>query len=492
MVWRLVLISWALAAVSIALYYSPLGPDEPPPEVALAPEVEEEVEPPAPAPEPPKPPPPPEPGALFVVVQEGQIARLDARGWATFPETRPLLRLQRDREGAVWTATLDADFLRLDDTGLHSVVRFAPDGAPQLCEAFMPLAPRELWASCGPEVHRYHDGPWTIDKSPHSSAEFGSRSIGALGLSLDGADRLWMARPDRLEVRRTLGGWFDARVPQDDEVLGLAPGPAGSMYVLTRKYLLRYGDDRNRPTRVKLATEGDYSLERFAVSDRGNVVVLARERLDDAYTQELAGGSGRAGEVWVALTRTTDGASGRLTDAADVGLGEPEAVAIDDRGRVWWAGASGLAVLGDDETRRWWRGAVPELLHGRQYRQGMLRDVLVTAGGPELPVVDEATPNLVRGRIVERGISRAGVAVELCREPRARYRRSPCQDQRLHFSALSDDRGTYSFAGVPPGAYRVVMRDGDRWADANIFVSIPEVGRRTVGLATIDLRRLPP
>jgi hypothetical protein len=497
MVWRLVLISWALAAVSIALYYSPLGPDEPPPpEPEFEPVVE--VEPPAPAkPPPPKPPPPPpEPGALIVIVSGGHVARLDAAGWATFPEPRHLLGLQRDPDGAAWAATFHADFVRLDDTGLHPVVSFAPVGEPQLCEAFMPLAPRELWAVCGADVHRYHDGPWTVDKSPREAGPAEPFALGpaaAVALSLDGAGRLWLARSNRLEVRRSLGGWFDAKVPEDDELLALAPGPAGSMYALTRRYLLRYTDELRRPTQIKLATEGEYRHEKFAVSDRGNIVVLSRERLDTAYTQELAGdGATDSSEDWVALTRTTDGASGRFSGARDVGFGDPEAIAIDDRGRVWWAGAAGLAVLGDGEVRRWWRGAVPELLHGREFLQGALTGVLVTAGGPELPVVDESTRNLVRGRIVERGLAKAGVRIELCPKPRARYRRSPCQDQRLHFPAISDDRGTYSFVGVPPGAYRVVVRDGDRWANANIYLDIPEVDGKMRGIPTIDLRRLPP
>lgn len=485
MVRRLVLISWALAAASIALFYG-LGPEAPPPPPVIV------ASPPAPPPPAPPPPAPPRPaaGPLFVTVGSGHLARLDERGWATFPESRFTTDLQRGPDDAVWTMTLDDEFLRLESAGLRAVTRLSPDLAAQFCLRFAPVTARALWVACRSGVYHWRDDAWTEDRAPHAAS--GIAPDLPVGLAFDAGGRLWLATRTRLEVRREFGGWLDVAVPDGDELVALAQGPETSMYVLTGRYLLRYSSELRPPTQVRLATEGEHRHEKLAVSDRGNVVVLTRERQDLAFTAAMSGfDTSDTNSDWVALTRTTDGAAGRFSEARDVGLGMPSGLAIDDRGRVWWGGAAGLAVLGDGPPRRWWRGAVPELRLDRGDAVGSLSDIVVGAGGPELPPVAEATSTRVRGRVVARGEPRKGVAVEVCRTPRFRYRRSPCQDQRLHFSAVTDAAGRFSVADVPPGEYGVAVQVGERWENARSFFFVARVDAPALALDPIDLDRVP-
>lgn len=492
MVWRLLLISWALAAVSIGLYFSPLGPDEPP---VVAPEPAPELAPP-PEPAPPPAPAPRQhlPGPLLVHLPGSQLARLDERGWASFPDKRFHFGLQPGPDGAMWAATPNAEILRLGDTGMHTVATLPADQGAELCLALAPVAAEDVWLACRPGVHRWRAGEWFRDEAPHSEHDRSAVDDTPVALARDGGGRLWLATRSRLEVRRELGGWVDLAVPADAEIVALAQGPGASMYMLTRRHLLHYRDDLHPPKQIRIPTRDDeYSHEKLAVSGRGNLVVLTREQQDLAYTRSMAG-TDDAGTTFdrVAFAFTTDGAVSRHSDAHDVSLGAPSALAIDDRGRVWWASPAGLAVLGDGPVRRWWRGAVPELRPGTDDRTSAPTDIVVIAGGPEsLPAVDEATTHRVRGRVVHGGSPRAGVELELCRTPRHRYRRSPCQDQRLHFSAVSDAKGEFTVRDVPPGDYAVTVKLGDSWQDARSAVFIAATDARPTVLAPIDLRRLP-
>lgn len=459
MVLRFLGVTWAMAGLSLALYFSPLGPDLPPPDPAPPQPMPATTPPPAAVVEPPPTPSPPAPGALFVLVDGSHLARLDERGWTSFPEARTGVELRRDLDGALWTATTDQTYLRLDEAGLHPRVTLDPR---QSCPRFVPISAQELWAACTPDrVWQWQGDAWNEDGRP----ELTGSGDPPIGIDLDGAGRLWLATRDRLEVRRELGGWTALPLPTGEEILALRRGPGLSMFVLTPRFLLRYPDDFKRPLQVKLASEGEVVHERLAVSRRGDIVVVAREPLDIAATGSLPGEDyGATAFDRVALTRSRDGQTARFSEARDVGVGAPTALAIDDRGRVYWGSAAGLVILGEGPTRTWWRGAVPELASAGAGRIGALTDILVVAAGPTaLPAVDESTPGVVRGRVLIRERARKGVAVQLCRTPRPRYRGSPCQDQRLHFTATTDAQGEFRLADVPPGEYRLVVQTGERW-----------------------------
>lgn len=457
MVLRFLGVTWAMAGLSLALFFSPLGPDLPPPDPDPPPMPA--VAPPPVVDEPPPAPPPPTPGALFVLVDGSHLARLDERGWTRFAEARTGVDLRRDQGGALWTATAEQTYLRLDEAGLRPRVTLDPRLS---CPRFVPISAQELWAACTPDrVWQWREDAWNEDARPELT---GSQDP-PIGIDLDGAGRLWLATRDRLEVRRELGGWTALPLPSGEQILDLKRGPGLSMFVLTPRFLLRYPDDFKRPLQVKLASEGEVVYERLAVSRRGDLVVLAREPLDIAATGTMPGEDyGETGFDRVALTRSRDGATARFSEARDVGVGAPTALAIDERGRVYWGSTAGLAILGDGPTRTWWRGAVPELASAGAGRIGALTDILVAAAGPTtLPAVDESTPGVVRGRVLIREHVREGVAVQLCRTPRHRYRGSPCQDQRLHFTATTDAQGDFRFTDVPPGEYRLVAQTGERW-----------------------------
>lgn len=493
MVWRLILVSWALAVLSIAAFYW-FGPEPPPPAPEPAPEVA------APAPEPAKPPePPPKPraadaGPMVVVVGHRHVARLDERGWTTSPEDQLVFGLQFGSDGGVWTGDHDATFRRHGDAPPFAAVSVPQEADRDGCTAFLPTAAHELWIACRNTVHRYHDGPWTVDGTPRpaddSMAGYGGGAQQPVALAQDARGRLWLARRGRLEIRHEMGGWDDVAIPEEAELVALAPGPGGSMYVLTRDLLLNYPDFRRRH-KIDLPSEGPPRHERLAVSDRGNIVVLSQEELDLAYTQALGGDAPMDTRFdWVALTRTTDGEARRYTDARDISLGRAEGIAIDDNGRVWWTSVAGLAIVDGDRVHRWWRGAVPELLNDTGTGVGALTEIVVGAGGPALPIVDEATPTPVRGRVLRRGQAKAGLTVEICRAPRARYRRTPCQDQRLHFTATTDARGGFTVADVPPGEYGVVIEQDGRWANAQTYFFVGKVGKKPVVVPTIELGRV--
>jgi hypothetical protein len=219
----------------------------------------------------------------------------------------------------------------------------------------------------------------------------------------------------------------------------VVPAPDGAMYALASTALLRFGPAPGERARVPIGYDTSSLYGALGVSANGSLAA----RAGSTAIIVPAGGSPRVFDP-------RDGKDFRANGIA--------ALAADDSGRLWVGSEIGTSVLGPGDAKTEWPGgSVPELT-------GDIAGIAVFGSGPtELPVAGPVRTGGLTGKLLRDGSPLAGIDVELCSTPGMMFTDSPCGKATVKFTGKSDERGVWSFAGVPLGSYGLAVKVDDQW-----------------------------
>ncbi len=378
-------------------------------------------------------------GAAYFAIAERGVVRL-ADGKFTLLSNSPtqlVKGLQVGGDGAVWVVGFQ-DLLRLDGDKFRKISEAGYSEIGGTIDSFAVTATGEVWAATFKGVSHYANRAWTTEEK----AKIGAGDDLLAGIAVDKAGRVWVASTHKLHLRDN-GAWRDVDVSQAGpssmlffESLALAPDD--SVYALASTVLL-HASAAGVVTRVPLGGRSIASYGRLSVASGGGLAA----RDGDSALVWPAGGSSRVYES---------------RDGKDFAADNIQAVAADDRGRVWVASELGVAILGPGEAKTEWpSGTVPELV-------GEATAILVVGAGPEkLPAAGPLRKGGLTGKVLSNGSPQTGVPVELCPSPDMMFTDSPCADSAVKFVTTTDDKGVWTVSEVPLATYGIAVKLGEKW-----------------------------
>ncbi len=158
-------------------------------------------------------------------------------------------------------------------------------------------------------------------------------------------------------------------------------------------------------------------------------------------------------------------------------------LAGDAQGRIWVGTQWGLNVFDGDAWTVYQMGN-SDLLDNN------VQQISVLGDGPALPALDEKATGSVTGALVVGREPQPNLQVELCTESLGGvfYGDTPCAGQPGEMLTTSDDKGEFTFDGVPAGRYDVTIETPSGWiyfigVDTKVEVTSGE----TNDLAFVDI-----
>ncbi|MCY0993009.1 hypothetical protein OV203_38060 [Nannocystis sp. ILAH1] len=387
-------------------------------------------------PVPPQPAAPQVPGPAFFAVDKKGIVRLDQGKFTPLADgpDKLIKNLHVAADGALWVLGFETIYKlpRLDAAGFKEVVRgdFRETGT---IDDFFVIADDDLWVAGFGGVSHWDGKEWTREEKAAIGA--GDDTIDGLAVDRDG--KLWVASSNRIHVKDE-GAWSTLDLSKIKDPLfmeGVERAADGTVYALASATLIRLGPGPADAAAVKLGGGSIPSYSDLALGSGGTIA--ARNLFD------LVLSTPTRTKVW------------RKKDYMSEGV---RALAVDAGGRVWVGGEIGVAILGPGDAKVEWRsGAVQEL-------SGEVVGVAVAGAGPaELPATGPVQTGGLKGKLLRGGQPVPGVEVELCPSPSMLFTKSPCADSSVKFTGKTDDKGEWTFAAVPLGAYGIALKSEGKW-----------------------------
>lgn len=217
----------------------------------------------------------------------------------------------------------------------------------------------------------------------------------------------------------------------------LAHGPEGSMFVTSSNGVFVLTGDQFTKTSLGKSIGG---ASKISVAPTGEVAAISG--LDDLYVAKPGGGA-------FEISPKSGGFEARSF----------KAIAVDAGGRKWIATDNGLVVLDADNklVQQWKPGTLPDV-------NGTIEAMLVVGGGPALPKAQDVVAGNVSGKVIRGGSPVATVDIEICESPSTFFKTSPCDDASFKKAGKTNEKGEFTFEGVPIGTYSFAVKGGDKWA----------------------------
>jgi hypothetical protein len=147
------------------------------------------------------------------------------------------------------------------------------------------------------------------------------------------------------------------------------------------------------------------------------------------------------------------------------------ALAADAQGRIWVGTEWGLNVLDGDQWSVYQMGN-SDLLDNNIQQLSLIGD------GPALPATVEKQPGSITGVLVNGRDPQPNLQVELCTSSVGGvfYGATPCEGQTGQMLTTTNDKGEFTFEGVPVGRYDLTFETPDGWiyfigADSKVEVT---------------------
>lgn len=184
------------------------------------------------------------------------------------------------------------------------------------------------------------------------------------------------------------------------------------------------------------------------------------------YTSSRSLALDAKGQVW--LGTLSDGAwmfdqqawAKHSQETEDLSSDQVDALVADSSGRVWLGTTYGLTVFDGEDWQTYF-------MHNSDLGDNIIRFLLVTKDGPELPPLDEKEEATLTGQLEDAdGKPLDGMRVEICVETLGSSFSgdTPCSDQPFFLTTETDDDGQFEFDAVPTGYYVVAAETGSGWA----------------------------
>lgn len=383
-----------------------------------------------PEPEPPKPPEPLSDAAVFVV--DGHLVTMTNDGLSTLTSSGYLTEraLARGPDERLFV-TISGGVSELTTEGLHG---YAPGSRISGAAALDVGLDGHAWVMGYEDLAEWDGESWTRT-AVDAGAKEGERVL-LQDLAVDAAGDVWVTTPDAL-LRLQGDTWSRVSVPGSGKPLldQITRGPDGNVYFHARSRVFRAGDS---VARVSVKASGYAMLQGFGTSDSRYAVLQT---------------SGDSAAVFLPKNEVRTVRKGRDFDK----LGMIQAVAVDERGRVWLAGQAGLAVAPKGGKATVFRsGTIDELA-------APVRGMVVLGDGPTLPDPGAIKTGGLRGIVTFDGKPVANGRVELCESPAMLFQGTPCSKAPTRVRATTNAEGEFSLDDIPLGRYGLVVKIGGKW-----------------------------
>lgn len=264
-----------------------------------------------------------------------------------------------------------------------------------------------------------------------------------------------------------------------DYIRDIRVAPDGTVWVLSSSSVAQYDNGQWTVWEVGSGIEGVKFVEAFAIDDLGDgeydvyasagpdaVSKLVDGQWVFSGEQERANSplAVRAGTLFVGsydkgIVQIQDDVSIPINAESGLSYDIVRGIAIDRAGRQWVGTEYGVTVLGDGQIR---------VL--RVEDSGLLDNevnaVATLGNGPSLPAEEAKASGGLSGTFVDGdGTPIAGIPVEACvLELRGTFDgETPCSDHPFFAVSTTDDNGTFTITGLPPGRYSVALRPPEGW-----------------------------
>ena len=190
----------------------------------------------------------------------------------------------------------------------------------------------------------------------------------------------------------------------------------------------------------------------------------------------------RTGDVWA----ISGGEVRKLSTKDKLGASSVHTVAGDGQGRTWIGTNNGIVIWKPDGSHVQWKPGTIDQLRGK------VEAITVTKGGPTLPEVGPQKKGAVTGKVLKDGSPLEGVEVEACESPSTMFRKSPCDDKPVKFSGKTDEKGVFTFEGVPVGSYGFAIKPSpkEKWRVTLAFDCCAKLQEgKTYDVGSFDLSR---
>jgi sugar lactone lactonase YvrE len=254
----------------------------------------------------------------------------------------------------------------------------------------------------------------------------------------------------------------------------VAVGSDGSVWAATSNSVARFNGGEWQVFENGKGFDQDYSLSDFAVNSDGQPMVVyssgvltfdgekwsSNEAPISTLQKIVIDGKNRA---WVGSF--SDGVAmldnGNWTVYnVDKGLSSNSitALAADAQGRIWVGTQWGLNVLDGDQWSAY-------QMSNSDLLDNDIRHISVLGDGPVLPEAQKKDPGSVTGVLVNGRDPAPNLQVELCTETVGGvfYGATPCEGQPDQMLTTSNDKGEFTFDGVPIGRYEITIETPSGW-----------------------------
>jgi hypothetical protein len=395
-------------------------------------------------------------GVAYIAVNNHGIAQLDASGWSMLVDDERAYynTLFLGGDGKVYVVDGQA-IKRIEGKALVEVAKFdyktfsggtsvvSKDGSTFYAAGFNKLGV-------------FADGKWTATEVKDIHADLDSLS----GVAIASNGTVWLSGSKQL-LHNTGGTWTSSDVSSLGEHFyfsQLSNSPTGDVFVISSQHLVKLTAEKLEKIELKADDYPSYGTA-VAFNNKGHVLAASSScelvRLDPANTAEQ----------WTVGKKAYNCLS-------------LQAIALDGQNRAWVSSREGLSVVGDDKTATEYPSSTVMELIG-----STINHILVVGNGPTLPAAGPVHTGGVTGKVLIEGTAVANAKIEMCASP-GWGGSQPCYDSKVKFAGTTNDKGEFTFEGVPIGSYNVAVEIEGKWRTnwlANIATEMKEGSTYDVG-----------
>jgi hypothetical protein len=382
-------------------------------------------------------------GTAYVAVNSKGIAKLDASGWSMVLDNKTAYfsKMFLGADNNVYVVDFEA-VKKIDGNALVEVAKFDYNtfsGASYVATG----RDGTVFASAYNKYGVASGGKWTTSEL---SAIGDIESL--TGVAVAGDNTVWVAASkgstsSLIHNKANAGTWAALDLSSLGESFyfsQLSGSPTGDVFVTNGQNLVKLTPEKADKVEFKTAEGSSWASYSTDMAYNAAGHVLAASSMCELVKVDFA----NPGDQWTA----SKGNYNCLT---------LQAVALDGQNRAWVSSREGLTVIAPDKTvQEYPNSSVMELVGS------YVTDIVVVGNGPALPAPGPLHVGGVTGKALVEGTPVANAKVEMCTSP-SWGGSQPCYDSKVKFTGTTNDKGEFTFEGVPIANYTVNVEIKGKW-----------------------------